>query len=151
MDSISKRALSEASTEIVEELGGFESKLQSIVSKLDIEVKLENKVNALEGHLKEFENTCLAQEVQIADLQGILGESNKSIKDLENRINRIKVALVVLSILFTSSLLLVGYTQQSYDLFAPYYAASKTNLNALLTNPLIDNLWAQFGQLSRLS
>jgi hypothetical protein len=82
VSSISKRALFEAHTEIAERLSGFESKSQSIVSELDTELKLENKVTALERHLKEFENTYLAQKVQIADLQGFLGESNKSIKDL---------------------------------------------------------------------
>ena len=125
------------------------TKPQSIVSKSDTELKLENKVTALEEHLKEFENMCLAQKVQIADLQGVWGESNKSIKNLENWNNRLKVALVVFGVLFTSSMIIVGYTYQSYDLFASYYMTSKNGLNALPTNPLFHSLWAQFGQLSR--
>ena len=119
------------------------TKPQSIVSisKSDTEIELENKVTALEGRLKEFENICLAQKLQIADLQGVWGESNKSIKDLENWNNRIKVALVIFGVLFTSSMIIVGYTYQSYDLFSSYYATSRIGLNALLTNPLFHYLW----------
>jgi hypothetical protein len=124
------------------------TKPQSIVSKSDKELKLENKVTALEWRLKEFENMCLAQKVQIADLQGAWGESNKSIKDLENWNNRIKVVLVVFGVLVASSIIIVGYTYQSYDLFTSYYATSQTGLNALLTNPLLHSLWVQFGQFS---
>jgi len=147
---ISKRALFGVRTEIAEVFGGLESKPQSIVSKSDTELELENKVTALEGRLKEFENMCLIQKVQIADLQGFFGESNKSIKDLENWNNRIKIALVVFGILFTSSMILAGYAHQSYDLFTSYYATGKTGLNVLLTNPLFHSLWVQFGQLPRL-
>jgi hypothetical protein len=104
-----------ARTEVAELLGGLESKPQSIVSKSDTELKLENKVTALEGHLRESENTCSAQKVRIADLQGFLGESNKSIKDLENWNNRIKGALAVLGLLFTSSMIIVGYLLRDFS------------------------------------
>jgi hypothetical protein len=125
------------------------TKPQSIVSKSDTELKLENKVTALEEYLKEFENMCLAQKVQIADLQGVWGESNKSIKDLENWNKRLKIALVIFGVLFASSMIIVGYTYQSCDLFTSYYATSKTDLNAFLTNPLLHSRWVQFGPLSR--
>jgi hypothetical protein len=63
-NSISKRALFWASTEIVEGLGGLESKSDTVL-------KLENKITALEGRLRESENMCSAQKVQIADLLGV--------------------------------------------------------------------------------
>jgi len=115
----------------------------SIVSESDTVLKLENKVIALEGRLREFEkfeNTCSAQNEKIANLQGGLAEVNKSIKVLENRNNRIKVALAVLGILFTSSMIIVFYTHQSYDLFTSYYTTGKIGLNALLANPLFHKL-----------
>jgi hypothetical protein len=146
--SISKRA-SESARRLRRLVDLNLTKPQSIVSKSDTELKLENKVTALKEHLKEFENMCLAQKVQIADLQGVWGESNKSIKDLENWNKRLKIALVVFGTLFASSMIIVGYAYQSYDLFSSYYATSKTGLNALLTNPLLHRRWVQFGQLSR--
>jgi hypothetical protein len=74
-NSISKRA-SESARRLRRLVDLNLTKPQSIVSKSDTELKLESKVTALEEHLKEFENMCLAQKVQIADLQGVWGESN---------------------------------------------------------------------------
>jgi hypothetical protein len=92
----------------VEGLGGLES-------KSDIELKLENKVTALKARLRESENTCSAQNVQIANLQGFLGKANRRIKDLENWNDHIKVALAVLGILFTSSMIIVGYLLRDFS------------------------------------
>ena len=84
---------------------------------------------------------CSAQKVQIADLHYDLCGANRSIKDLENRNNHIKVALAVLGILFTSSLIITCFPYQSNDLFISYYSASKNGLNALLANPLFHKLY----------
>jgi hypothetical protein len=105
------------------------------------ELKLENTVTAMEECLKESENMCSAQKVQIENLHWDLCKANRSIKDLENRNSHIKVALAVLGILFTSSLIIITcFPYQSNDLFISYYAASKSGLNALLANPLFHKL-----------
>ena len=121
-------------TEIAEGLGGLES-------KSDKELKLENKVTAMEARLRESENMCSSQKVQIADLQWDLCEANRNIKDLENRNNYIKAVLAVLGILVTSSLIIASFHYQSNDLFASYYTVSKKGLNALLANPLFHKLY----------
>ena len=105
------------------------------------ELKLENTVTAMEGCLKESENMCSAQKVQIENLHWDLCKANRSIKDLENRNNHIKVALALLGILFTSSLIITCFPYQSNDLFISFYLASKNGLNALLTNPLFHKLY----------
>lgn len=115
--------------------------LGELGSKSYKELKLENKVTAMEGRLKESENMCSAQKEQIEKLHWDLCEANRSIKDLENRNSHIKVALAVLGILFTSSLIIICFSYQSNDLFISYYAASKNGLNALLTNPLFHKLY----------
>jgi hypothetical protein len=90
---------------------------QSIAFKADRRLELENRVTALEEHLKEFENICLDQKAQIADLKGLLAESNKSIKDLANRNTGKKLALMVFfGALFVSIMIFVVYTYQNYDL-----------------------------------
>jgi hypothetical protein len=94
---------------VAEQPSGLESKPQSIASRSDIELKLlENKLTVLEGRLKESENKCSAQNVKISNLQVFLCQANRSIKDQEKRNNRIKVTLVILGILFTSSMIIVG-------------------------------------------
>jgi hypothetical protein len=70
---------------------------------------LENKLATLEARLRESEDVYSARIAHIADLLGSLGETNKSIKDLENSNNRMKTALAALGILFTSSMMLVGF------------------------------------------
>jgi hypothetical protein len=111
-------------------------------SKSYKELKLENKVTAIEGRLRESENMCSAQKEQIENLHWDLCEANRSIKDLENRNSHIKVVLTVLGILFTSSLIIITYfPYQSNDLYISYYAASKNCLNALLANPLFHKLY----------
>ena len=116
--------------------------LGELESKSDTELKLENKVTAMEGRLRESENMCSAQKVQIENLHWDLCEANRSIKDLKNRNSHLKVALAVLSLLFTSSLIIIAcFPYQSNDLFTSYYAASKNGLNALLANPLFHKLY----------
>ena len=133
-NSISKRDLLWPGTETAGGLGELGSKSYK-------ELKLENKVTAMEGCLRESENMCSAQKVQIENLHWDLCEANRSIKDLENRNSHIKVALAVLGILFTSSLIIITcFPYQSNDLFISYYAASKNGLNALLANPLFHKL-----------
>jgi hypothetical protein len=105
------------------------------------ELKLENKVNAVEGRLKESENMCSAQKEKIENLHWDLCEANRCIKDLENRNSHIKVALTVFGILFASSLIIICFPYQSNDLFISYYAASSNGLNALLANPLFHKLY----------
>jgi hypothetical protein len=133
-DGISKRDLLWPGTETAGGLGELGSKSYK-------ELKLENKVTAMEGRLRESENMCSAQKEQIENLHWDLCEANRSIKDLENRNSHIKVALAVLGILFTSSLVIICFSYQSNDLFISYYAASKNGLNALLTNPLFHKLY----------
>ncbi len=70
---------------------------------------LENKLDALETRLKESQDMHSARIAHIADLLGSLGETNKSIKDLENSNNRMKTALAIFGVLFTSSTILVGF------------------------------------------
>jgi hypothetical protein len=134
VDSISKGDLLWPGTETPGGLGELGSKSYK-------ELKLENKVTAMEGRLRESENMCSAQKEQIENLHWDLCEANRSIKDLENRNSHIKVALAVLGILFTSSLVIICFSYQSNDLFISYYAASKNGLNALLTNPLFHKLY----------
>jgi hypothetical protein len=133
-NSISKRGLFWAHTDIAGGLGGLEP-------KSDKELTLENKLTAMEGCLRESENMCSAQKVQIANLQYDLCGANRIIKDLENRNNHIKIALLVLGILFTSSLIITCFPYQSNDLLSLYYTASKNSLNALLANPLFHKLY----------
>jgi len=140
--SIPKRDFFGTHKEVGEMVDGLEiiSQLipQSIVFKADRRLELENRVTALEEHLKEFENMCLDQKAQIADLKGLLAESNKSIKDLENRNTGKKLALMVFGALFISIMIFVVYTYQNYDLFASYFA-TETDLNALLINSLFNS------------
>jgi hypothetical protein len=91
--------------------GACEGASQYMASKSDTEFKcLENKLTALEEHLREFEDIYSARNAHFADLLRSLGETNKRrIKDLENSKNRIRAALVVLGILFTSSLVLISF------------------------------------------
>ncbi|MDD4653557.1 MAG: hypothetical protein PHQ34_15145 [Methanothrix sp.] len=104
-------------------------------SKSYKELKLEKEITAMEGCLKETENICSAQKVQIENLHWDLCEANRSIKDLETRNSHIKVALAVLSILFTLSLIIItSFHYQGNDMFISYYAASKSGLNAFLAN-----------------
>jgi hypothetical protein len=103
-------------------------------SKSYKELNLEKKITAMEGCLKESENICSAQKVQIEDLHWDLCEANRSIKDLEKRNSHIKVALAVLGIIFTLSLIITSFHYQGNDLFISYYAASKSGLNAFLAN-----------------
>ncbi len=106
-------------------------------SKSYKELKLENKIAAMEGCLKESENMCSAQKVQIENLHWDLCEANRYIKDLEKRNSHIKVALALLGILFTLSLIIITcFHYQGNDLFISSYAASKSGLNAFLANPL---------------
>jgi hypothetical protein len=105
------------------------------------ELRLENKVTAMEGRLRESENISSAQKEQIENLHWDLCEANRCIKDLENRNSHIKVALAVLGILFTSSLIIICFPYQSSNLFVSCYAASKSGLNALLANPLFHKLY----------
>jgi hypothetical protein len=91
---------------------------------------------------------CLAQKAQIADLKGFLAESNRSIKDLENRNSGKKLALMVLGALFISIMIFVAYTHQVYDLFASYFAAGETVLNAIPVNPLFNRLWVQLSYIA---
>ncbi|HPT19794.1 MAG TPA: hypothetical protein PLJ25_06995, partial [Methanothrix sp.] len=58
---------------------------------------LEDKIASLEERLQQFENSCSAQRVQIANLQENLCETNRIIKELECRNRRIKPALAALS------------------------------------------------------
>jgi len=95
----------------------------------------------MERSLRESENICSAQKAQIADLHYDLCGANRSIRDLEKRNNQKKVALAVLGILFTSSLIITCFPYQSNDLFISCYLASKNGLNALLTNPLFHKLY----------
>ena len=134
VDSISKGDLLWPGTETPGGLGELGSKSYK-------ELKLENTVAAMEGCLRESENMCSAQKVQIENLHWDLCEANRSIKDLENRNSHIKVALAVLGILFTSFLVIICFSYQSNDLFISNYAASKNGLNALLTNPLFHKLY----------
>jgi hypothetical protein len=105
------------------------------------ELKLENKVTAMEGRLNESEIICSTQKKQIKDLNLNLCEANRSIKNLENRNIHIKVALSVLGILFTLSLIILCFSYQSGDLFVSFYVAIKHSLNALMTNPLFHKLY----------
>ena len=107
-------------------------------SKSYKELKLEKKITAMEGCLKESENICSAQKVQIENLHWDLCEANRNIKDLEKRNSHIKVALALLGILFTLSLIIIitSFHYQGNDMFISYYAASKSGLNAFLANPL---------------
>jgi hypothetical protein len=105
------------------------------------ELKLENKVTAMEGRLNESEIICSTQKKQIEDLNWDLCEANRSIKNLESRNIHIKVALSVLGILFTLSLIILCFPSQSSDLFVSFYAASKNGLNTLMTNPLFHKLY----------
>jgi hypothetical protein len=109
--------------------------------KSNKELKLENKVSAMEGRLRESENMCSAQKEQIENLHWDLCEANRSIKDLKNRNIRIEVVLAVLGILFISSLIIICFPYQSNNLFVSCYAASKSGLNALVTNPLFHKLY----------
>jgi hypothetical protein len=97
-------------------------------------------LRALEERQREFENIFTAQKTQIGDLHASLCESNRNIRDLEGRNNRIEVALKVLCILFISSIILVHYISQGYDVFGAFYITSKTYLNALLANPIFPRL-----------
>ena len=101
---------------------------------------MENKVTAIESRLKESESRCSAQKEQIENLHWDLCEANRSIKDLENQNSHIKVALAVLGILFTSSLIIICFHYKINDLFISYYAASKSLLSALLANPLFHKI-----------
>jgi hypothetical protein len=121
------------STEIVEGLGRIES-------KSDTELKLERQVKALEERLRESENARSDQKVRIGDVQANLCELNRNIKDLENRANHMEVAMMVLGILFISSIIIVYYTYQGYDLFTSYYITGKAYLDALLANPIFHSL-----------
>ena len=89
--SIPKRDFFVTHREVGEMVDGLEiiSQLipQSIAFKADRRLELENRVTALEEHLKEFENMCLDQKAQIADLKGLLAESNKSIKEYWQKIS----------------------------------------------------------------
>ena len=113
--------------------------LVGLGSASDTQVDLENKVTALENRLRQFENTCSDLSAQIANLQENLCETNRIIRDLESRNSRIKPAVVVLSILLVSSLI-VCFPHQSSDLLASIYAVSKNGLNALMANPLLHRL-----------
>jgi len=113
--------------------------LVGLGSASDTQVDLENKVAALENRLRQFENTCSDLSAQIANLQENLCETNRIIRDLESRNSRIKPAVVVLSILLVSSLI-VCFPHQSSDLLASIYAVSKNGLNALMANPLLHRL-----------
>ncbi len=136
--------------EIAKELG-MNLKPHSIVSKSDAEIvvsksdiengRLENKLATLDRRLIESEYKCSATNVQISDLLGKLGETNRSIEDLEKSNNYIKLALIVMGILFASSLTLTYFPHQSNDLFISCYVASENCLNSLLTNPLFDKLY----------
>jgi hypothetical protein len=106
-------------------------------SKLDTEMMLEKQLKALEERQKEFENIFAAQKTQMGDLHASLCESNRSIRDLEGRNNRMEVALTVLGILLISSIVLVHYMSQGYDLFGSYYITSRSYLNALLVNSIL--------------
>ena len=114
--------------------------LRELESKSDKELVLENKLTALKDCLSESENTCSAQKVQIENLQWDLCEANRSIMDLENQYDHLKVVLKVLSILFVSSLIITYFYYQNNDLLISYYVAGKNGLNALLTNPLFNRL-----------
>ena len=104
-------------------------------SKSDTDLKLQSQLNALEERLKEFENIFTAQKIQIGDLHAYLSESNRNIRNLEIRNNHMEVALTVLGILLISSIILVHYMSQGYDLFGSYIT-SKIYLNALLSNSI---------------
>ncbi|MFB3763628.1 MAG: hypothetical protein ACE14P_00100 [Methanotrichaceae archaeon] len=104
------------------------------LSRSDIELKLESQVKALEERLRESESTRLDQKVQMSDLQASFCELNRTIKDLERRNSYLGAALTVLGILFASSIVLVHYTYQGYDLFTACYITGKTCLNALLAS-----------------
>jgi uncharacterized coiled-coil protein SlyX len=103
----------EIRTEIVEGLGPLES-------ESDTDLKLQSQLNALEERLIDFENIFAAQKIQIGDLHAYLSESNRNIRNLEIRNNHMEVALTVLGILFISSIILVHYMSQGYDLFGSY-------------------------------
>jgi hypothetical protein len=147
--SISKRNSFVTHTkEVGKIVHGLELIPQFKKSKSNRRPELENRVTALEEHLKELENMCKAQKAQIADLKGFLAESNKSIKDLENRNSGKKLALMALGTLFISIMVFVAYTYQVNDLFASYFAASETVLNAIPVNPLFNKLWVQLGYIA---
>jgi hypothetical protein len=115
------------------------SGIRGLESKSYKELKLENKVKAIEGRLNESECVCSALKEEIEDLNWDLCEANRIIRDLENRNSHIKLALAILGILFASSLICFNY--QSNDLLISYYAASKNGLGALLANPLFHNIY----------
>ncbi len=104
-------------------------------SKSNIDLKLQSQLNALEERLREFENIFTAQKIQIGDLHAYLSESNRNIRNLEIRNNHMEVALTVLGILFISSIILVHYMSQGYDLSGSYIT-SKIYLNALLSSSM---------------
>jgi hypothetical protein len=110
-------------------------------SKSYKELKLENKVKAMEGRLNESECVCSALKEEIEDLNWNLCEANRNIKDLENRNSHIKKALAVLGILLASFLMITCFYYQFNDLFISYYASSKCGLNALLANPLFHKIY----------
>ncbi len=70
---------------------------------------LEKKLVALERRLRESDEACSVRNAHIADLLGSLGETNKSIRNLENSNKRIKAALTLFGILFTLSIVLAGF------------------------------------------
>jgi hypothetical protein len=92
-------------------------------SKSDADPKLQSQLNDLEERHREFENIFTAQKIQIGDLHAYLSESNRNIRNLEIRNNHVEVALTVLGILFISSIILVHYMSQGYDLFGSYITA----------------------------
>jgi hypothetical protein len=105
----------------------------------DTQQRLEDKINALEERLREFENSSSAHREQFANLQENLCETNRIIKELEGRNNHIKPALLALGILFASSAI-ICFPHQSYDLFTSIYTIGMKGLNALLANPLLHRL-----------
>jgi hypothetical protein len=121
----------------METLGG----IGGLGSKSYKELKLENEVKAVEGRLEESESICSALKEQIENLNWNLCEANRSIKDLEKLNSHKKVALAVLSILFTSSLMIICFYYQNSDQFISYYAAGKSSLNAFLANPLFHKIY----------
>jgi len=114
--------------------------LGELGSKSYKELKLENKITALEERLRESENIGSVQKEQIENLHWDLCEANRRFKNLNNKNTQIKIALAVLGVFFTSSLIIICFPHQSSDMFISYYAASKNGLAALVANPLFHKL-----------
>jgi len=132
-NSISKKDLLWPGTEIPGGLGELGSKSYK-------ELKLENKITALEERLRESENICSVQKEQIENLHWDLCDANRRFKNLDNKNSHKKIALAVLGVFFASSLIIICFPHQSSDMFISYYAAGKNSLNALVANPLFHRL-----------